>query len=657
MQNIEVGDAASSSSSPSSPRGPSDVEVGVFGDDMESLGTFFFCTFGNEGKGSILDVVEKGDFARDVELESGERMRVALCPFFGYGGECLFEDAGVRRCQVFLYVLNVARMEHVASFRKLRKKVALVKPDAKFMLIAITGDESGVSLAREDIDFRMHECQVMASNYSCLFVEGGWSKKRMHELKQALPMLLQEMVAGRKSLVASSELPEVVVSRTIDLCVVGDMFVGKTSLISSLLAATANSNESGSASSESRGPMSGVAYEHTTAIVENAPTSPFTFLKQHTLRLRVFDTPSVASAEELAAVLSQLSRGVSQMHAFLVVFSLRNQASFKLAPALIHQIQASCGNTRVPIMMVGTNNDQMVMRCVSSRDLQTLSLSLSVPCTEVCCISQDPKMAPARLLAPLLQRVISRDQQLHLQEGSSSPDMLSRGSDASSKQAVVFWTEVVNNSAKKSRTWNKSSAEIKTDTLILTPQASRGRSSSGSVTFSPSSSRNNGQKPSNNDEDDVAAADVSSPRERRRSNIFTQIRRMSVSSTSRSSAASDSPESKGSPAASSNDVRMVSLLDCDVVPGPMNPETGRHPFTITEKGMPTSVVVEVESMAKRDEWVQAIKKASVMIEDRSSNANGSLGGGGTVGRRRGLTLQGVMNKAATLANLFEDVKK
>ncbi len=589
--------------------------------DEESVVTFLGLLFDSDS------AFAAGSFSRDFERRArpDELVRVSLSPLIGYGGDCLFDDTSMRKCEGLIFVCHVRR-DLAREFRKLRKRIGGLRSEAKVMLVAFD-DHVGPSVEEASAkDFRVHELKILAGNYGATFKEVGTSTKKLAtEAAESVSLLLEEVIGGRseEDRVNNDGTPKLK-SRTIDVAFVGDLFVGKTALVQKMA-----------------GGQSVLQYTHTTVVNSHSVALD---CQGQSLKLNLVDTPSVCKPADVATVIQRET--LSRLHAYVFVFSVRNKSSFLLAGQLVQMMQAA--GSKLPMLLVGTNADEKVMRVVSEAEIASLCSAMQVPFIQVCC--HDDASTMPQMLAPLLERVLEADQKQHLTTEPADGGESSPGEVRLAKSGILYLRE---GNTKKRADWMRMQADLKRDLLILQPASDDG-SNESSKTPTP----------------------TLMPKEenRRFSGILSTIRRLKSSSGSGSSSPvqSSSPTSRGSgatvsfpaavtaaAAASDNDdeMRTVLLTGATVVSGlGLNADTGRFAFSVVDLAGKTHEFEVADTAAKRDEWVTVLKaasKTSKRQEDRRNSSSPSMISSGTLGRRRGKTFAGLTKQGLSTRNLFE----
>ena len=296
---------------------------------------------------------ERGHFTRDFGRASRpqDKLPISFWPLVGYAGSYMFEDAMLRKCEALIYVYDV-HQGSVADFRRIRKRISAIR-DIKVAVVAFS--PSG-GLLDEEAEVRAHECKILAGNYGCAYFELGLDKALSPIVAEEIVSQTFDDVVGSRSddaapkaaapntptspitvryfrsslnvilmCVSPSCIPQspTRAARKVQLGFIGDIFVGKSTLIQKL--AYGQSLEQ---------------YTHTDQVQSHHKKLCF---EEQNLKLQLVDTmPSIA---DLPAELLEKVQG------WVLVFSVRNMASFRMLTQLVqvsNPVDLNCEMRKFP---------------------------------------------------------------------------------------------------------------------------------------------------------------------------------------------------------------------------------------------------------------------------------------------------------------------
>ena len=545
--------------------------------------------------------IANGELVREFTSFS-QPTPVSFLPLIGFGPQFLFQDAIIRRCEGFIYVFDVDKGS-AASFRQVRKRIGAVRDDIKVALVAFSSSK-GSSALSEEAETRTNECKILAGNYGCTFAtlgitsraSSGTNEDRAKVAETIVEKIFDEIV-GTKKEDDSSETPKSetlannTVARSVELCVVGDLCVGKTTLIQRLIYEKSLEQ-----------------YLHTDQTQTHRKRFNF---KNQNIKLQIVDTPPeilLNPDSESSSVLKDL---FERTQGWILVYSVRNLNSFRILTQLLQTIQSRAAVRSVPIMVVGTNSDELIMRTVRTITAQNFSNSLDLPFLE---INGHSDLTTLELvLQPLLTRVLSEEKQQHLEPKA----------DASSTKGIQ--SGMLHLHQEKETTLK--SVELRKDLLVYRNPAS------------------------------VAAPMPQSPRlnspakdERRFSGIFSSVRRRNSLRNSSNNATPEEGSSPTTPRA----VRIVggddfqTLFLCDCICTKLKTEqcisSDRFGFRVVD-AIGKQLAFEADTADERDRWIYSIRKAGTEPEERQRSD--SLINSGTLGRKRGKTFNATRTSSTT----------
>lgn len=343
-------------------------------------------------------------------------------------------------------------------------------------------------------EVRLHSIKTLAGSYGCLFKEVGSSKaKLLIEAMAAVSLLLDELI-GKVNVEGETSLK--IASRSADIAFVGSIFTGKTALVNRL----------------STGQRV-LQYTHTTMMnVQNVVHS----MDEQEWKLKLIDTPSVCAPGDVEASIPR--EVATKLSGYVLVFSVRDVGSFRLLGQLPLVLQRASGK-KLPMIVVGTNADETVMRAVSRDEVSAFCEAAQMPYVEVC--SLDDVLPAIRVLGPLLKRLGETEKIVHVDaDGSNAAQSPSEAGLSSSGE--LFLREM--GAPGKKPEWLKMQAEMKRDLLLLSPLVS--------------------------EEEKMATPPPVLKDERRFSGLLTSIRRRSLMKSKESSPVSSSTAASPSTATS-----------------------------------------------------------------------------------------------------------
>ena len=506
----------------------------------------------------------------------------------GFLKSSLIDDAMFREADGFLYCYSVLSDSEVLSdFRKTRKRIGKIKgsTDCKVMLLALVPEGSVEEEEEATLDRLMHEAKILAGNYATAFskIASLTSGKRREEALKSIRSLTREM-EGKQTIHPSRSggLDTKSYARELCLVFVGDMLVGKTALIQKFVFG-----------------QSLHSYSHTNMIAtHNFAVENF---RGQFLNLKIMDTPSICNEK----VFNELIRGdvLSEVHGFVLMYSVRNANSFKSLQTLFSQTK------KFPVMVIGTNADERLMRTVAKEEASSFCRKRGIDYREICCFDD---LVVADVLTPLLDVILGNEKKKvdYMEEEQEEEESTDKRDNAN---GILFLTV----RTKKRSVWYRKNAEINKGNLHLTPDMSDCA----------------------NEPQEVPVVDViksdTDQKEKRRSGFFSTLKTSFRNSVTGVSMSAESLEMDRR--TSLGEVTCIQLSDCLVSIDPLNIDTGRHPFSIIE-ATGKQYDFEVESLAKRDEWIKSIKKASI-VKTLDLKSDQPMISGGNLSRKRAKSLR------------------
>jgi GTPase SAR1 family protein len=286
-------------------------------------------------------------------------------------------------------------------------------------------------------ELRVHFIKSLAGSYACLFKEVGTTRaKALIEAVSAVSTLVDELV-GKVNKEGGEDVKKL--SHSADIAFVGSIFTGKSALVSRLVTGLNLSQ-----------------YTHTTMLnVLNLVH----VVDDQEWKLKLIDTASVCGASDVDAAIPRET--AKKLSAYVLVFSVRDIASFRLLAQLPQLLQRASGK-KLPMLVVGTNADESVMRVVSRDEASAFCDAVQLPFVEVSCLSE--LTSASTVLTPLLKRIGEAGSVVHI----DSTDMSLQGSVAAWSSTGILFLRDASVTGKKFE-WIKMQAEMKRDLLLLVP--------------------------------------------------------------------------------------------------------------------------------------------------------------------------------------------
>ncbi|EGC40346.1 hypothetical protein DICPUDRAFT_96273 [Dictyostelium purpureum] len=307
------------------------IEIMVIGDELSNKARFI-SSFLNNGIGDdpTLDVSTK----KSLAIQSGAytvniNTTVGQEEFWG------INDIFYRSSQGFIFVYNVNNRESFLSFLKFRDKIIHEKSTENILMTMVgltsplinseTGEESSIR------EVTTTEAKRMADLYSCSFVElSSFGLDCEHQIQSIVTDLLGRITNYQSNVNNSSDSSQ----QTLELLMLGDIFVGKTQIIQRLL-----------------GNNFSFAYKETTEWNKNVIQMTVNDVRY---MIKMVDTCGLDIEETLNRERLVSSQG------FVFVYSISSRESFLMIETLRKKLLAVKGDSKIPAVLIANKGDSLI---------------------------------------------------------------------------------------------------------------------------------------------------------------------------------------------------------------------------------------------------------------------------------------------------------
>eukprot|EP01103_Thecamoeba_quadrilineata_P010430 TRINITY_DN2253_c0_g3_i1.p1 TRINITY_DN2253_c0_g3~~TRINITY_DN2253_c0_g3_i1.p1 ORF type:complete len:406 (+),score=52.52 TRINITY_DN2253_c0_g3_i1:734-1951(+) len=340
----------------------SSIHISVFGHPKSSKARFI-SSFVNKSIQPIFVNI----FKRIISFENKAYL---LHIHTNIGQEVLFgiNDSSFRLAQGFMFVYNPHDIETWEEFASVREKIFRIKDRERIplTLVAFTNAEETSDKENGEKIVSSEEARKLAEYVGCRFKEIKGPNVTL--IEECFNDLVRDVLIFDTGVIVTSDrksgLPEEESSlnQEIVIMLIGDTFVGKTSLISKLTSKTISSR-----------------YKETTDIVVQKH-SLIDDAKQDNYLLSIIDTPGLSDVESLNEQFLLNTQG------FIFMYSATSKPSFQKLKELREGVLLLKGKPKIPLVLVANKLDESE-RQVTTKEGRDLAASFGCPFIETSLLS------------------------------------------------------------------------------------------------------------------------------------------------------------------------------------------------------------------------------------------------------------------------------